>query len=167
LNVTELQVGAAAPDFKLKDVNGDEFSLAEALRHGPVAAAFFKVSCPTCQYAFPFLERIYRQSVGKGVTLVAVSQNSRPDTQDFLNRFGITFPVLLDPEGTFPASRAYKITYVPTVFFIGTDGKIEQSIVSWHRGDYESLNSALASASGKPPAPLVQAGETVQDFKAG
>jgi peroxiredoxin len=55
-----LKAGTLAPDFTLPTMDGKKFSLSEALARGPVLAAFFKVSCPTCQYAFPFLERIYK-----------------------------------------------------------------------------------------------------------
>ena len=55
-----LKAGTSAPDFTLPTIDGKKFSLRDALARGPVLAAFFKVSCPTCQYAFPFLERIYK-----------------------------------------------------------------------------------------------------------
>ncbi len=54
-----LEPGTTAPDFTLPAMDGKQFSLREALARGPVLAAFFKISCPTCQYAFPFLQRIY------------------------------------------------------------------------------------------------------------
>ena len=52
-----LSAGKTAPDFRLKSRDNKEFSLADALTRGPVLLVFFKVSCPTCQYAFPFYER--------------------------------------------------------------------------------------------------------------
>lgn len=55
-----LAVGAKAPDFELKTLDGKRVSLNEELARGAVVLAFFKVSCPTCQYAFPFLERLHR-----------------------------------------------------------------------------------------------------------
>ena len=51
--------GVAAPDFELKTLDGKSFSLSAELARGPVVLAFFKVSCPTCQYAAPFLERFF------------------------------------------------------------------------------------------------------------
>ena len=50
-----LTVGTKAPEFELKAMDGRRFILSDELAHGPVVLAFFKVSCPTCQYAFPFL----------------------------------------------------------------------------------------------------------------
>jgi peroxiredoxin len=53
-----LASGAKAPDFELKTLDGKRVSLSEKLSRGAVVLAFFKVSCPTCQYAFPFLDRL-------------------------------------------------------------------------------------------------------------
>jgi len=50
-----LSAGISAPEFNLPTIKGERFSLREALARGPVVAAFFKISCPVCQYAFPFL----------------------------------------------------------------------------------------------------------------
>ena len=91
-----LAVGKKAPDFTLSAMDGKPFSLRDALTRGPVVAAFFKISCPVCQYAFPFLERIYKAYGSKNVTIVGVSQNNARDTGLFIKEYGLTFPVLLD-----------------------------------------------------------------------
>jgi len=49
-----LAVGAHAPDFRMKDLNGQTQSLKDILGRGPALLAFYKVSCPVCQYTFPF-----------------------------------------------------------------------------------------------------------------
>ena len=59
-----LQAGVRAPEFSLPTVDGKHLSLAEALEKGPVVLAFFKVSCPVCQYAFPFYQRMYEVNRG-------------------------------------------------------------------------------------------------------
>ena len=51
-----------APDFELEDVHGQVRSLKDQLRDGPVLVAIFKVSCPVCQYALPFLERLSKST---------------------------------------------------------------------------------------------------------
>jgi len=61
VTMAALNPGTIAPDFKLQNHEGKQFSLREALARGPVISAFFKISCPTCQYALPFLQRIYRR----------------------------------------------------------------------------------------------------------
>jgi peroxiredoxin len=162
-----LTAGTSAPDFKLQTMDGRQFSLSDALTRGPVVAAFFKVSCPVCQYAFPFLERIYKAHGGKNVTIVGVSQNSKKDTAGFIKEYGVTFPVLLDDTNTYPVSNAYGLTNVPTIFWIGQDGEIEISSVGWERKEIEETNRKAATFIGEGPKPVFRADEQVADFRAG
>jgi peroxiredoxin len=94
-----LTAGTKAPDFELKAMDGKRFVLRDGLAHGPVVLAFFKVSCPTCQYAFPFLERLHKAYGQKGVKLWEFRRTSAKDTAAFAKEFGVTFPVLLDDTG--------------------------------------------------------------------
>jgi len=43
-----LPTGEPAPPFDLKDTSGGGVVLEEALKKGPVLAAFFKINCTTC-----------------------------------------------------------------------------------------------------------------------
>ena len=108
---------------------------------------FFKVSCPTCQYALPFYERLFQAYKERNVTLVGVSQNNPEDTAAFAKEFGITFPLLLDDTITYPVSNAYGLTNVPTVFWIESDGEIEVSSVGWSKPDFENINRRMAEAA--------------------
>lgn len=162
-----LAAGVHAPDINLTTVDGRKFALREALKKGPVVTAFFKVSCPVCQMAFPYIERLYKAYGKSGkLTLVGISQDSASDTQQFNHEFGLTFPVLIDEKG-YPASNAYGLTNVPTVFLISPEGEVERSIVSWSKADMEELNRKLAEVSGMKPAALFRAGEQVAEFKPG
>jgi peroxiredoxin len=165
--MTALATGKKAPDFELKTLDGKPFSLADALARGPVVLAFFKVSCPTCQYAFPFLERLYKAYGNKGVMLVGISQNDPKDTAGFAKEFGVTFPILLDDTRTYPVSNAYGLTNVPTVFWIAQDGEIEVSSVAWIKADFEQINRKMAEAGKAAPAAVFKAGEDIRDFRAG
>jgi len=162
-----LTTGTLAPEFTLPKTDGKEFSLTDALQRGPVVAAFFKVSCPVCQYTFPFIERLYQAYQNQGVTIVGVSQNDRKDTLRFMKEYGITFPVLLDDTKSYPASNAYGLTNVPTIFWISPDRQIEISSVGWSRADMEQINQRMADTADKRQAPLFLAGEDVADFRAG
>lgn len=162
-----LSVGISAPDFTLPTMDGQQFNLREALARGPVVAAFFKVSCPVCQYTLPYLERIYKAYGDKNVSVIGVSQNEKKDTAAFMKEYGITFPVLLDDTRTYPASNAYGLTNVPTIFWIAQDGEIEVSSVGWMRQEVEEVNRLAAEASGNGARPVFHAGEQVADFRAG
>jgi peroxiredoxin len=162
-----LAIGAKAPNFELKTLDGKPFSLTDKLVQGPVVLAFFKVSCPTCQYALPFFERLHKAYGHKGVTLVGVSQNDARDTAAFNKEFGISFPVLLDDMRSYTASNAYGLTNVPSIFWVAQDGEIEVSSVGWVKKDFEEINRRMAEAGTAAPAVVFKPGEDVRDFRAG
>jgi len=162
-----LTAGTSAPDFTLQTMDGKQFSLRDALGRGPVVAAFFKISCPVCQYTFPFLERIYKAHGGKNVTIVGVSQNDKKDTAAFIKEYGLTFPILLDDTKSYPVSNAYGLTNVPTMFWIAQDGEIEICSVGWDRKEIEEINRKAATVNGDGPKAVFSAGEQIADFRAG
>ena len=159
--------GTPAPDFTLPTTDGKTISLRDALDRGPVVAAFFKISCPVCQYALPYLERIYKAYGNQKVTIVGISQNNKRDTLAFLKEYRISFPVLLDDTNAYPVSNAYGLTNVPTTFWIARDGEIEVSSVGWMRKEIEQINRKVAEASGGGAKPVFEPGEQVADFRAG
>lgn len=162
-----LEAGVQAPALNLALADGRKFSLSEALKKGPVVAVFFKVSCPVCQLALPYFERIYKafRSGGK-ITFLGVSQDGAADTEAFNRQFGVTFPVLLEQKG-YAVSNAYGLTNVPTVFMISPSHEIEFSSVSWSKADVQELNRKLAKLNDSPPATIFQPGEQVPDFRPG
>jgi peroxiredoxin len=162
-----LTVGTKAPEFELKALDGRRFLLRDELTRGPVVLAFFKAGCPTCQYAFPFLERLHRAYGHRSVALVGVSQNDPKKTAAFTKEFGVTFPVLLDDRETYTVSNAYGLTNVPTIFWIAPDGEIEVSSVGWVKAEFAEINRKMAEAGKTAAAVMFQPGEEVRDFRAG
>jgi len=162
-----LETGLRAPEINLSFLEGGKFSLPEALARGPVVVAFFKVSCPVCQLAFPYLERIFKAYSKSGkFTLVGISQDNAKDTLAFNREFGVTFPTLLD-EKKYPVSNAYGLTNVPTIFLISPQGEIESTTVGWSKTAIQDLNKQLARLGNAGAAQLFQPGDGVPEFKPG
>jgi peroxiredoxin len=162
-----LSTGTLAPDFTLSGMERTPFSLKDALARGPVLAAFFKVSCPVCQFALPFLERIYKTYGKRNLTIIAISQNDLKDTAAFIKQYGITFPVLFDDTTTYAVSNAYGLTNVPSIFWIAQDGEIEISSVGWSRQEIDEVNRKAAATTDQQVHPLFESSENVPEFRAG
>jgi peroxiredoxin len=162
-----LAKGTPAPDFTLPSMDDKQFSLRAALARGPVLAAFFKISCPTCQYAFPFLQRIYAAHGNKAVSIVGISQNNKKDTAAFIKEYGITFPVLLDDTSSYPVSNAYGLTNVPTLLWIAPGGEIEICSEGWIRKEMEEFNQRAAETLSGVAKSLFRPDEHIADFRAG
>jgi peroxiredoxin len=166
-DMATLTAGTKAPEIALTGMDGKKFSLEEALKNGPVVAAFFKVSCPVCQYAFPFLERLHRAYGNQKIAFVGISQDDQRNTAAFLKEFGVSFSTLLDDPNGYAASNAYGLTNVPTWFLIGQDGQIEIASVGWVKADIEELNQKLSGTQQIPLPQLFKPGDDVRDFRAG
>jgi peroxiredoxin len=161
-----LAIAELAPDFDLQGTDGRPYSLTTALEHGPVLVAFFKVSCPTCQYAFPFLERLLRQFESRGGAVWGISQDRVKDTLVFAREFGITFPLLID-EHPYELSDRYGVQYTPTLYLVARDGKIEVESDGFSKRDFLEIQKRMAGELSLTPEPLFLASEQVPEFKPG
>jgi peroxiredoxin len=153
-----LERGSRAPDFRLPRLDGGTVALQEILANGPALIAFFKTTCPVCQFAFPFLERIHQAGT---LPVCAISQDDARDTREFNRQCGLTFPTLLDTARSgFPVSNAFGISSVPTTFLIERDGGISRAIEGWSKREIEWLG-------GLAGVEAFRQGDNVPEWKAG
>lgn len=164
--MTTIAVGQAAPGFTLKSLDGKEFSLAKLLEKGPVVAAFFKISCPVCQFTFPYLQRLAERYSGDSATVIAISQDDARPTAEFNREYGVKFTTLLDEAG-YPVSNAYGLTVVPTIFLIEPDGKVKVSCMGFDKADLEKIAAELSQRRKIAAAPLFRPDEVIPAQKPG
>jgi peroxiredoxin len=161
-----LSPGTRAPDIMLTRDDDMPFILHELTPDNPVVLAFFKVSCPTCQLTFPFLERLYRRMEREGAELIAIAQDAPAEVKAFRAQFDITFPIALDAP-SYVASRAYDVRNVPTIFIVETDGLIARVSVGFVKDEMEQLNRYWADAKDWLARPLFEADEDVPVMRPG
>jgi peroxiredoxin len=159
-------VGQKAPHFELADMDNKKYGLEEALRRGPVLVAFFKVECPTCQLTFPFVQRLYQQFRARGVQVWGISQDDLRDSRHFAKEYGVTFPVLID-DYPYKVSRAYNLTYVPTLLLIAADARVKLASEGFARADLLEIQKALAKHFSVAPPALFHASDRVPEFEPG
>jgi peroxiredoxin len=164
--MTHIVSGSIAPGFSLKGLDGKEYSLSTLLERGPVVAAFFKISCPVCQFTFPFLERLHKRYGGNGATFLGISQDDARSTKGFISEYGVTFPIALDAEG-YPVSNAYGLTNVPTILLVDTEGKVRVSSTGFDKKDLETMARELAERRKIAPAALFRSDENIPANKPG
>jgi len=150
-----LQAGDKAPEFTLPDLEGGRQSLADLVANGPVLLAFFKVSCPVCQFTLPFLERFHQSKVN----VMGISQDDAALTREFNQEFGITFPALIDSRG-YPASNGFGISHVPSLFLVQPDGSVSWALDGFNKRELTDLGALYGVI------PFRQA-EYVPEWKAG
>jgi peroxiredoxin len=163
--LTHIETGNTAPDFSLKALDGKQYSLDSLLARGPVVLAFFKISCPVCQFTLPFLQRIFER-FGQSASVIGVSQDDARNTKEFNQEYGVGFPTLLD-EPSYSASNAYGLTNVPTVFLIAPDGTVKVSCMGFDKASLEKIAGQLAQHQKIVAAPLFRPDEVVPAYKPG
>ena len=152
-----LQIGSAAPRFSLSKLDGGKKRLDEFLEKGAVLLAFFKIACPTCQLALPYLNRMKNGNL----QLVAVSQDDAESTGEFQNEFGISLETLLDSEEDGDVlSNAFGITHVPTMFVVEPDGTVSEVIQGFVKRQLEAIGVRCGIAPFEP-------GDYVPEWKPG
>lgn len=154
---TMAAAGSKAPAFELTGLDDAPHSLQQILEHGPALVVFYKVSCPVCQLTAPYLERLASGSL----QVIGISQDDAGATRGFNQRFGVTFPTLLDPDGQeYPASNAYGISSVPSLFLLESDGAISKSFNGFSKHDLEALGERAGIQMFRPA-------DNVPEWKAG
>ncbi len=158
--------GKTAPVFELSTITGERLSLAQGVGRGPVLLAFFKVSCPTCQFTFPFLDRLYIQLQKQNVQIWGIVQDNAKDAAQFAAKFGVTFPILID-DSPYKVSREYGISHVPSLFLVNSDGQVEIFSDGFSKADILNIHRSMAQLLSATPPTLFLAGEKIPDFKPG
>ena len=97
---------------------------------------------------------------------LGVSQDDARATKGFASEYGVTFPLLLDPDG-YAVSNAYGLTNVPTIFLIESGGKVKVSSTGFDKQDLETIASELAERRKIALAPLFRPDEVVPANKPG
>lgn len=112
-----------APGFQLPELNGDRVSL-ESYRGRVVLIHFWATFCIPCLKELPDLETLWQQYNRQGVVVlgVAADRGSQDIVQEFSSKAGVTFPVLLDPDGD--VRNQYEVTALPMTYLVGRDGRI-------------------------------------------
>jgi cytochrome c biogenesis protein CcmG/thiol:disulfide interchange protein DsbE len=121
--------GFPAPDFGLLTPDGEMYQLS-TLNDQAILVNFWTSWCPPCKKEMPALESVYQSFKDRGFLVLAVNathQDSASKAASFSRDNGLTFPVLLDIDGSITSK--YQIHSFPTTFFIDKDGFIQEIII--------------------------------------
>lgn len=156
--------GTQAPEITLKTTGGGTYNLSKNLQTGSLAVvAFFKTSCPVCQFTFPYLERLHRSYPQQPIC--GVSQDDLDSTVSFARAYGCSFPVLLDDDLSLTVK--FGLTNVPSIFLVDRSGQVLISSVGFVKEDLEQINQSLSETSGKPLRALFSEADDVPALRPG
>jgi peroxiredoxin len=124
-----LRAGDPAPDFALNTPDGRTYRLSE-LPGQAILVNLWATWCPPCRQEMPAIQEVYREYRGRGLIVLGINTTARDDPfniRPFIERYGLTFPILLDESGA--VSAAYGLRSLPTTYFINRDGTINEIVV--------------------------------------
>jgi peroxiredoxin len=130
LSAVPVKVDYPAPELTLEDLTGNSASLAD-FRGQVVLVNLWATWCPPCKEEMPALETYYRRHRDDGFVIIAVNDGDpTPDVVRFVDDYGLTFPVWLDP-AYIATEQAFKTLNLPSSFVIDRQGQI---VLSWVGG---------------------------------
>ncbi len=164
-----IRVGEPAPDFTLTDLDGKSWSLNELIsRKKLVVLEWFNPDCP-------FVQKVHKrthemldtraEAAKMGAVWLAINSNApgkqgsgRERNVEAVKEYGMTYPLLLDPDGA--VGRLYGAKTTPHMFVIGADGTllydgaIDNKPSPFELGTVNYVKQALeAIAAEKPVEP--------------
>lgn len=118
----KLTAGTPAPEFELRTLDGRLVTLAD-YRGKTLMVNFWATWCPPCRAEMPDMEQVYQEAKDTGFVVLAINiQEANQPIQQFVDKYGLTFPILLDVSGE--VSQRYGVQSLPTSFFIDPEGRI-------------------------------------------
>uniref|UniRef100_A0A7C4GFD7 Redoxin domain-containing protein n=1 Tax=candidate division WOR-3 bacterium TaxID=2052148 RepID=A0A7C4GFD7_UNCW3 len=133
-----------APDFTLTDVNGEEVTLSELLKKGPVYLVCWDLPCVNCIAELDALRPTYDSLTDRGLQIVALSVDKPADEQRvraFVKSKKWPYIVLLDQQQK--VKKAYNIIIKPTAYLINMDGEIVFTHIGYKKGDEAKIRAEI------------------------
>ena len=95
-----LEIGSQAPDFTLPDQNGEPISLSDFRGQTVVLYFYPKDSTPGCTRQARAFAAVYEELQQLGAVVLGVSRDSSASHLRFIQKNGLPFRLLSDPERT-------------------------------------------------------------------
>lgn len=117
-----------APSFELPALTGGKINLAD-YRGKVLFINFWATWCSTCKVEMPSMEKVYRRFKDRDFDMLTISVDKDISLiKPFMEKYDLTFPVLLDPKNEV-AKRKYKTTGVPETFIVDKNGIIRHKAI--------------------------------------
>ena len=123
LNQFKPEAGYLAPRFTLRNLKGNLEGLDD--HSGKVIVVnFWATWCVPCVKEMPSFEAWYRRYRSRGLTLLAVNLDKEglSKVQEFVDKYNLSFPVLLDTDGV--AEKLYPSFTIPFTYVIDKHGRV-------------------------------------------
>ena len=146
--------GHAAPDFKLKDLDGKTMRLSD-LKGKAVLLNFWATWCPPCKIEIPWFVDLQKQYGPQGLQVLGVAMDDAKPEQiaAFTKQMQVNYPVLIGNDEV--ADLYGGVESLPTTFYIGRDGSIVQRVPGLR--SHEEVETIVKATLGTASASAITA----------
>lgn len=137
----------APPDFRLKDLDGEWFTLSEHLGENVVYVTFWATWCVPCRREMPHLEKLYKDFGDRGLTIVGINTDPPGTTskiKPYIKRYQISYPTLLDPTNNV-LDKYNPTRELPYAVLIDREGNVVQVFPGYRTGDENILREKVVA----------------------
>jgi len=141
--------------FELPDVQGQLVRLAD-LRGRPILINIWATWCSPCREEMPSMNALYKDYSPKGLAMVAIATDTegKPVVAPFIQAYGLTFPVLLDPQNM--VVTQLKVPGIPTSYLLDKRGRVISLVIGqrdWNSHQIRHLVEQLLAEEGGDTTP--------------
>ena len=140
LGITVVDENVESIDFELEDLDGNVVKLS-SFRGNMIFLNFWATWCGPCRAEMPAMQRIYDKLKDKDFVILAVNlQEDNLPVKNFMDKYSLDFPVLLDRTGKVGAQ--YGVRSIPTTYLIDRDGSIIGRAIGareWDAPEFQSI----------------------------
>ncbi|MER3521982.1 MAG: hypothetical protein C4317_07375 [Acidimicrobiia bacterium] len=146
--------GQQAPDFTLETTAGKRVTLSLITPLWPVLVIFFRTRCDACRVLMPRLIKLQHDYGDADIEILAVSQDGKIMTHDFVTDIRWPGRVLVDhPE--LEASKAFGVELLPAAVLVDTGMVVRATADASDLDSFERLTEEVAALVGWPYKPLL------------
>lgn len=132
-----------APDWTLPAIENAEGNLSMSDFRGKITYVDFWASwCGPCRLSLPALNTLNAQFADDPVQFLAISIDVvEEDAWDFLKRYSVDYPVVIDTEGDI--ARNFAVDGMPSGYLLDGQGRVREIHIGFQRGDELKLAKSI------------------------
>jgi cytochrome c biogenesis protein CcmG, thiol:disulfide interchange protein DsbE len=137
-----------APEYRSVTIHGDSVDLAD-LRGDVVLLNVWATWCAPCRVEIPELQALHEEHADRGLRVVGVTVDSRnaiADVHAFIEEFGMTYDVWVDPDHR--VLDRFGAAGVPITVLIDREGRVAWRHLGMFQREDPRLVTALQNALG-------------------